>query len=181
MIKNWKLFNESITNISTKRNFIDNFYKVYDMSKKDLGNYLNTWFSGKVLYASETPYFKNKIKSNLIKDFIIVDEMWTVKNVDEYTSLRLYNRRVNPISLNITCKTGGFKEGDKHLYNLSCKINSIDDSSYTIHFIEDELDNLKSIRSNIMKWVSSKKVINGDEFINYGIELGADKDTISYD
>jgi hypothetical protein len=38
-----KSFKESVINLSRKP-FPDRFYFVYDLNKREIGNYLNTWF-----------------------------------------------------------------------------------------------------------------------------------------
>lgn len=178
--KNYKLV-ESLTNVSKNRLFPKDFYDIYDLNSSEIGKYLNTWFVGDNKKASEVPKFKIKIERGSLEDFVIRDEMWTVKKVDEETSNRLYNEKYNPICLSIVCKIGGFKEGEDHSYDMIASIKSIDDSSYTIWFKQKGLSELEDIRSSLMKWISSKPILNGDEFIEYCIELGADKSELNYD
>jgi hypothetical protein len=134
------------------------FYFVYDLSKKDLGKYLNTWFSGNVKHFDEGG--------------VICDEMWTVKRVDARTSQNLYHRNVNPVSINIYFD---YKNKDKSGANCNMKatIHSIDDSSYGAWFLNKSVDELKEIRVKLMKYVNSKSVMNGDEFMETCKELGA--------
>jgi len=57
-------------------------------------------------------------------------------------------------------------------------IESIDDSSYRIWFENKPLNELKSIRTELMKWISSQPIINGNKFLDKCVELGTDKNTI---
>ena len=107
--------------------------------------------------------------------------MWTVKIVDEETANHLYLRKYNPIVVSITCPTGGvFKQNEKKedLFQMRSAINSIDDSSYTIWFDNKPLNELKDIRTKIMKWVSLQPIINGHKFLDKCVELGADEKSI---
>jgi len=145
------------------------FYFIYSLNKHDIGKYLNTWFQG-----IHTEY----------KEYVTNDEMWTVKKVDEDTSLHLYNRYYNPVELNITCPIGAkFTKNEKgqDLYNMSAKILSIDDSSYSIYFQQKPYTELEEIRTNIMKWLNTQSILNGDEFLDYCISVGADPNSIDHD
>jgi hypothetical protein len=194
--KRKKRLDESVINLSNVRKFptyketrdmdgeysnSTDFYYIYKLSKKELGDYLNTWFRGVKTMASDLPTNKVKAKRGELTDYIVTDEVWTVKKTDKETSNNLYNKDYNPIGLSIQCKTGGYKEGEKEfLYNMIASIKSIDDSSFTIWFMDKPLDELESIRENLMKWINSKDVINGHKFMDYCIELGADEDQLDY-
>lgn len=171
-------FNENVLNLSKIRKFPSNMYDIYKLSKKELGSYLNTWFSGNIQLYSELKRNKVKAKDPNFVDFLLRDEMWIVKKTDKETSSRLYNRRINPISINIMC---AIKNPEDGLYNMKLHIHSIDDSSFGIWFDEKELSVLKSIREKLMKTINNYDEINGDELLNHCIELGANKDSIDYD
>jgi hypothetical protein len=145
-----------------------NKYFVYDLSKENIGKYLNTWFkgthhtdkSGKIIHRSE---------------------LWTVKQVDKDSMLHLYNRKYNPISLIIMCPVGGDKSKEYgKLYNMKSQIHSIDDSSYGIWWNNLELSILYNVQKALIKFINTKPDINGDEFINYCLTLYADKDSVDY-
>jgi hypothetical protein len=163
-----EFINESILNLSKNKRFPDNFYVIYDMNKNEIGQYLNTWFIGQVV---------------TIKDFIAIDEMWIVKKVDNETSKHLYNRKYNPISINIMCPVGAkFELNDKgeKLYNMKAQIHSIDDSLYGIWFNGIPLEDLQEKREKIMEYINNKDLINGEEFLNICVDLGADEDSKDY-
>lgn len=109
--------------------------------------------------------------------------MWITKKVDEETSSHLYNEIYNPISLTIMCPTGArFKQNTngEDLYQMKAQIYSIDDSSYGIWFYEVPYNELEEIRTNIMKWINTKPIINGDEFLQYCVSVGGDESSIDY-
>lgn len=66
------------------------------------------------------------------------------------------------------------------LYDMKAQIHSIDDSSYGIWWFNMPLEELKSIKPKLMKWISSKDEINGEEFLNLCVSLGADEDRKDY-
>jgi len=81
------------------------------------------------------------------------------------------------------CPTGAkFKrnENGEDLYEMVSRICSIDDSSYGIWFDGKTFTELEEIRVNIMKWLNTKKEVNGDEFLKFCVSLGADEDSIDY-
>lgn len=144
------------------------FYAMYHTSKHNRGKYLNTWFNGQIA--------KNK-------DIIYRDEKWILKEVDEHTASHLYHEKFNPISITISCPTGArFKkdQNGNNLYQMVARIHSIDDSSYGIWFDNKTFEELEEIRFEMMKWINQYKIINGDEFLEHAISLGADKDSIDY-
>ena len=160
------------TNRGTHHSYDDytDFYFIYNLNKHDIGKYLNTWFAGQHIVS------KNK-------KFVATDEMWTVKKVDEDTAVNLYNRIYNPISIDIKCPVGAkFKQNDKgeDLYEMKATIHSIDDSSFGIHFYNKTYEDFEEIRTQLMKWINSKPVINGDDFLKYCVSIGADETTIDY-
>jgi len=171
-------------NISKIRKFPEHMYDIYKLSRKELGIYFNVWFPGKFVTVGDLDKKWNKIKKTNDSTDIIVDEMWTVKKTDEETTYSLYNREYNPVCVNIHCQTGAkiIKDdsGDK-LYQMRAAINSIDDSSFTTWFMNKPLDELRNIRLEIMKFVDSKKEINGSEFIEYCESIGANPEQTHYD
>ena len=143
-------------------------YFIYDLPKKDIGKYLNTWFKG-----SE---FLNKTSSIIHRS-----ELWTVKKVDKESAQHLYNRIYNPVSLTIMCPVGGDKSKDYgKLYNMKAQIHSIDDSSYGVWWNHMELSYLCDIQKALTKWINTKRIINGDEFIEHCVTLYADKESVDY-
>ena len=150
----------SIPNLSKKRRFMERMYDVYDLPK-DKGNYLNTWFLGNAIHNKEK---------------ICVDEFWTVKRVNEDTACGLYDRKVNPISINIWLY---WKDNTKNV--MKAQIHSIDDSSFGVWFNDKGVGELVGIRVELMKWINQFKEIDGEEFLKKCVELGADKETINYD
>jgi hypothetical protein len=136
-------------------------YFIYDVKKQDLGKWLNTWFDGS----------DNRNKDNIIYR----KELWTVKEVDKETASHLYNRKYNPVGLFIFCPTGGEKSKDfGKFFNFKAQIFSIDDSSYGMWFNHLPLDKIEELKIKLMKWLDSKSVVNGDEWFEFGKELGAD-------
>lgn len=145
------------------------YYFVYNLKKSEIGKYLNTWFIGDISTSTK-------------KDCIIYDEMITVKKVNEKTSCHLYDRVYNNVSINICCPTGAkFNLTDKNekIYPMIACIHSIDDSSYGIRFF-NTLFELKKVRIDLIKWVNTKKELDGDEFLEKCVELGADSESIDY-
>lgn len=173
---------EAVSNLSKIRKWSDadsenkyysDLYFTYDLSKKELGKYLNTWFVGRVV---KSPH----------DDRTIRDEMITLKKVDKDTIM--YGEKINPITLNIMCPTGArFKqdENGNDLYEMKAQIHSIDDSSYGIWWYGHSstslpLNELKSIREKIMLWINRQDEVNGEEFLNYCVSLGADAESKDY-
>lgn len=138
---------------TTKNGQSTDRYFIYDARKSQVGNWINVWFPGQKRY--------NK------KSELICDEMWTVKRVDEVSSRFLYNRKVNPVSVNVNAY--GSKVGIT--YVLSAMIHSIDDSSFTARK-HVTLNEVASLREKIMKWVDVRKELNGKEFIEFCYSIG---------
>ncbi len=172
---------ESVFNLSKIRKWpisgndkysYSDLYFTYDLSKKELGKYLNTWFVGSIDISPSGKIYR--------------DEMITLKKVDEETIM--YGKKINPITLNIMCPTGAkFKqdENGNDLYEMKAQIHSIDDSSYGIWWYNYSdtslpLDELKKIREKIMLWINRQDEVNGEEFLNYCVSLGADEESKDY-
>lgn len=196
MIYKYKDFNENVINLSKKRKFPTyadtdrvkgysnnntDFYFIYNLSKNELGKYLNTWFKG--AQTTKSNLKSNKLEGRVKQNFLIYDEVWTVKKVDKETSDKLYRQYYNPISLNIYCP-GSQNVTNKNVndlvYSLICCLHSIDDSSYTIWFDNKPLGEIEEIRTTLMKFINSKSIINGHEFMDKCIELGANEDQLHY-
>lgn len=152
-----------------KRDDTDIYYP-YHLSKKQRGEYLNTWFEGQ--------------KAGLSKKGIIYrDEMITFKQCDEDTAIHLYHRKFNPVSINIMCPIGAkfnYNASNEPLYNMKFQIHSIDDSSYGIWWDNKSLEELKKIRNQLMIIISWMPVINGELLLNLCIDFGADKESKDY-
>lgn len=168
--------NENVINLSKIRkwkmtNNHSDMYFIYELPKSELGKYLNTWFEGLVTLSKS-------------KDFTINDEMITLKRVDKDTSYRLYHKEYNPVSINIHCPIGGkFKldENGNKFYQMKAKICSVDDSQFGIWWDDKyTLGELKDIRTKLMNWVNTKPILNGDEFLDYCVVLGADENSKDY-
>lgn len=151
---------------------LSDVYSMYELSKKELGKYLNTWFVGEVHIAKNGDCYR--------------DEMWTFKKCDEETARVLYGRKINPISITIMCPTGAkFKFNDKgeKLYEMKAHIWSIDDSQYGIWFYNKTFEELEQIRLKLMQWLNSyvgNFKVDGEEFLERCISLGADPESKDY-
>ena len=146
------------------------YYFVYNLSKFEMGKYLNLWFTGMIL--------KSKDRKLTYKD-----EMITLKKVDKETASHLYSRKYNPVSINIVCPTGAkFKQNEKgeDLYHMRGVIHSIDDSSYGIWWKEMTFNELSEIRLKLMQWINAYDELNGDEFLDVCVSMGADEDSKDY-
>jgi hypothetical protein len=177
-------FNESVSNLSKirkwkvydeKRNPASDLYFIYDLSKKELGKYLNTWFTGIVAKSKDG-------------DRIYRDEVITVKKVDNETKQHLCHKQYNPVTITIMCPTGArFKqdEAGNDLYEMKAQIHSIDDSSFGVWWSDYygsglPLDKLKKIRDRIMYWINLHTELNGEQFLDYCISLGASEESKDY-
>lgn len=183
---------EALTNLSKVRkwptyqhNTDTDKYFTYDLSKSEVGKYLNTWFEGNISTKD---------------DLVYRDEMITLKKVDEETANRLYNKSLNPVSINILLSYNKIKsiksisdmnkrlklkgkpllKEDKNVQDMKAQIHSIDDSSYGIWWIGKSLEELREIRIKLMEWVNKQPILNGEDFLDYCIELGADEDQRDY-
>ena len=159
-------------NISKKRKWckdIDNNpYHTYYFTKRQRGDYFNMWFEG----CSRK--FKNKVYE--------VDEMWTLKKVDEKTANHLYLRKINPICIFIIRSYSQFLlDKNTKLCDMKVHLYSIDDSSYSIWWIGKTKEELGKIRLDIMKWVDTQSILNGEELLQACLKLGANEEQINYD
>jgi len=144
------------------------YYFIYDLSKSEIGNYLNTWFPGVNI--------RNKKE-------LIYNEVLTVKKTNKRTSANLYHRNYNPILILMNPATeykNKSYEKLKDLYNMKAQICSIDDSSYGVWWNKRTLKELKDTRIKLMKQINTYDEVDGDEFLKYCVSIGADKDTIDY-
>lgn len=162
-------------NISKKRRFSgpdDNCpYHIYNFTRKKRGDYVNVWFPGEEIQVK-------KSKKNYLWDY---DTLWTIKKVDKKTAGCLYNREWNPVCMSIHRSYSAFlKDKNSTLCDFRAIIYSIDDSSFAIYWTEMERKDLEPIRLEIMKWIDSQKILNGEEFINYCVSKGANPETIDY-
>jgi len=162
--RKWKI------NSSGKHEFTD-LYFTYKLPKSELGEYLNTWFEGVVAKSKDG-------------DKVYRDEMVTLKKVDKETAGRLYDKYYNPINIVIMCPMGAKfdKKNDKGVdfYGMKAQIHSVDDSSYGIWWDDKTFEELSKIRINLMKWINANPIINGEEFLNVCISLGADEESKDY-
>lgn len=139
-------------------------YFIYDLSKKELGNWLNTWFQGSNHYAKTGEIFR--------------EELWTFKRVDQETANHLYLRKINAIALYTFAITGAKfpkNENGDILYNFKAQICSIDDSSYGMWFSNITLKRRDELKNHLIKWVNSQKEVNGKMWFKEGETLGADE------
>ena len=189
-VNNFEKFVESVSNLAKVRKWdtndvsgrrkkdqrqVSDLYFTYNLKKDELGKYLNTWFTGVVMKSKDGKTYR--------------DEMITLKKVDKETAQHLYDREFNPVSVDIMCPIGAkFKQDENgdDLYTMKAQIHSIDDSSYGIWWDDyyngtgHPLEKLMQIREEIMKWVNSKPVLNGEEFLDYCLSLGASEETKDY-
>ena len=126
-------------------------------------------------------YINRYISANKSTKFHLYgNELWEIKKVDKETASNLYNIIWNPFCASIIQSYSVHLVGVKS-YDLRCKLWSIDNSSYTIMWINKDLLTLGNIRLDVMKWIDSKKILNGNEFIEYCLSKGADLDSVNYD
>ncbi len=144
------------------------YYFVYDLNDSQIDTYLNKWFIGEIT------------KHN---DKLHIDEIITLKKVNEKTSLYLYCELYNTLSIRIFCPIGGkFIQNNigEDLYEMKSTIHSIDDSQYGIWWNKVPINTLFEIRVKLMEWIDSKPILDGDDFINFCVELGANIETLDY-
>jgi hypothetical protein len=127
------------------------YYFLYRLKRNERGKYLNTWFK------------------LINQDNVII----LVQN-DKSTANYLYNRKFNPITISI------INRYKTDMFDMKVSLNSIDDSSYSIWFENSDYNELNKIRTDIMKYISKHKQINGDDLLNYCVLAGADKESIDY-
>ena len=146
-------------------------YEVYYMNDTEVNNHLNKWFIG------------DNVSGN---NFIVRDELCTFKKMDEETQNHLYDEEVNPITLNILCPIGAkflFNDDGECLYEMKCEIHSKDDNSFGIWWCGQNqlnISQLNNIREKIMKYIEKNEFINGEDFLGYCMELGANPTSIDY-
>lgn len=153
-------------NISKKRYFPEWEYFVYDLTRKQRGDYLNVWFPQVDWIDKRGKHYPR-------------NHYWTLKKCDQETSYHLYCRIYNPVSINIM-PAYRYKEPKITPFDMKAQIHSIDDSSYGIWFQDMELSELTEKRLQIMRYVDYVKVINGEEFLKYCLMLGANLKSIDY-
>lgn len=154
---------------SGKWDYSDNYF-VYHLSKDERGKYLNTWFTGVI----------NKSKDD---KYTYTDEKITLKKCDEDTAHHLYGREYNTVTVKILCPPGAkFTQNEKKqdLYEMKAQIHSIDDSSYGIWWHKRPFSEMDEIRIKVMEWVNKFPIINGEEFLDYCVSIGANNDTRDY-
>lgn len=180
-MKHIKLF-EELTNVSKIRKWPtyesrpeSDYYFIYKLNKNELGKYLNVWFQGRNIDEIKPTNRKRDTETH-----IFYDEIITVKETDKETSSHLYNRKYNPVSINIMKLN--YKKDE--FYSMRAGIHSIDDSSYGIWWNNKPIDELKEAREKLMDWMGRNKYgihgLNGDEFLNICVSLGADEETKDY-
>lgn len=161
-IRKWKTY------IDSNNHQYSDLYFIYNLPKDKIGDYLNVWFDGLKVYSK-----LNKSKH------ICEDEIITLKKCDNETATHLYDRKFNPITINILCPAGTefIQDNDNILYDMKFQIHSIDDSSYGIWWSNKPFALLENIRTNIMKFINTNTIINGERLLEYCIEQGADENS----
>ena len=59
-------------------------------------------------------------------------------------------------------------------------VHSVDDSSYGIWWMNKPIDELKEIRTKVMKWINEQQLVNGEKFLDFCVSLGADEGQRDY-
>ena len=90
----------------------------------------------------------------------VLSQMLTYKRVSEASKRCLYNEEINAVRILIS------RYDNKTL--LKVMIDSIDDSSFGMW----HKDITESILNDILTWVHSQKIIDGEEMFKYGKTLG---------
>lgn len=107
-------------------------------------------------------------------DIIFNESYQSLKMFDEESFYNLYCRLFNPIELKVTCLLGAkkkYNERNELLYNFAAMIKSIDDSSYGTIFEEISYREIEIIRQQFFEYIDNKKIINNQEFIDFGLSL----------
>lgn len=187
--------------ISKKRKFPDRIWDLYSMSKRELGSsFLNTWYHGTYSDLESSikpkPYagkeskkrHKNvsalakKIRNRLldakipVEDMVFCDEVGTVKRVDDETARHLYMRRYNPLTIRIMCLSGVqiVIDNDHVMHDMKVQLHSRDDSSYGVWFKNKSLVELREIRTKLISWISTQKILNGEKLVEFCLECGGE-------
>lgn len=172
-------FNEELTNFSkvrkwpTYENGHTDYYFVYELNKNELGKYLNVWFQGRLVDRIEP---KNRKRPQ--DKHVFYDEVITLKKCDDETSDMLYHKKCNPVSILIMNSYRG------ELFDMKAQIHSIDDSSFRIWWNNKSIEDLKECRKRLMEWTNTSTLslhgLNGEDFLEICVSLGADPDKKDY-
>lgn len=131
---------------------------------KDCGN--DMYFTYKLPNPQESEWFNNWYVGGDPKR----DDRITLKEVDEESIM--YGKKFNPVRIGIL---DGYMK-----YDMKAQIHSIDDSQYGIWWNNQSYEMLSDIRNTLMEWIDSKPILNGEEFLNYCVFLGADPNSKDY-
>ena len=63
---------------------------------------------------------------------------------------------------------------------MKAQIHSIDDSYYGIWWSDKTFNDLVETRKKLMEWINKQQVINGNEFLDFCVDLGANEATREY-
>lgn len=94
--------------------------------------------------------------------------------LDDKSAAHMYGVYLNPLTLTVRQFKG-------YPLCLDVCINSIDDSTYSIYFYNNDVDTLMEYQSKIVNYIKNNKPLNGEKFLNYCVSIGGDEDSISYD
>jgi hypothetical protein len=148
-------------NVINKKD-VGDLYFLYHLSEVDRKKYLNTWTT--LLISPES------------------DTFFTLKEVDLQTSFMLYNIKFNPVCLNISKQpVSPYGEGCDFVWIAIFYIMSIDDSSFTIWFEDKTKEEYEKIRLEMVSWLNDQEILNGNNFIEYCLKLGANIETYNTD
>ena len=86
----------------------------------------------------------------------------------------LYRRKYNPVSISMSNSYEG------NLYDMKAQIHSVDDGSFGIWWNNKSIEELKDCRKRLMEWINTSILLNGEEFLEICVGLGADPDTKDY-
>ena len=152
-----------------------NIDKILSLTKNQMGKYLNIWFPN--------IYNFNNI------DNLIVDQLISVKKVDDITMYRLSWHRYVPIVITI-CPFIEYSNDYKtkkvlhNKFNLKVELLS-DESSYFIAVNKklnyDKAINIRYKLIHELNYYNKKNKLNGDDLLKKCINLGFDKKSITFD
>lgn len=154
-----------------KKDRQDHFLLYTGLTLKEIQGVQNKWLEYEMTTSPD--------KSKIYNDTII-----SVKACDEQTVDHLYRYVYNPVLIGIHCPVGvKFTIDDKGelLYHMIVRLESIDDSSYTIWFDQIPLKRLRYIRTQIQAYLDKLEFINGEKLLDYCATLGANPESKSYD